>query len=223
MLGFLTGRAPKPKAPVRRPVRLEIERLEARDMPSGGLPVIDSGGSAAPPALTLAVSYNTGKSITLSGQLTNVATVANQEIDITGVATGSTTTDTAGDYTITLTASGLGNVMATEPVSGATAAATLVDAMPMLMSFKAVEGTGDLWTFSGTVTYRTPGIQSVIINLSGAPVSVAGKTISVNSAGTFTTCIQLDGTTDDNGLVNAIAVSPYGTQSNTWSTDVEQT
>jgi hypothetical protein len=201
MFGLLTrasSKAPVASCLVPRRARLRLEELEGRALPS---------------TVTLAVTYGTGKNITLSGVLSNTATVSGQQIDISGVASGTATTDASGDFSVNLTATGLGDVKAvTHDQSSNAATVTLTDQAPVLTAFQATEGTNHVWTLSGTVTYFRY-FASMTINFGGTPVHVQGVTTNADETGHFEVCVQLDGQADDNGLVWAQAVSPWGTTS----------
>jgi hypothetical protein len=204
MLGFLTRRAPRTNGRVRYPVHLGVEPLERRDVPS---------------ALTINISYGSTRMVTVYGVLSDVPNVANQPVTITGKVQGTTATDSLGDYSLTEVADGTGVVTASS--NGASANTSITDLAPVINTFQATEGTGDMWTFSGTVTYRSP--QGLSVVLGGAPVSVPGNSAPVRADGTFSVCIQLNGTPSDNGLVWARTTSPYGLVSNTAYDDVVQT
>jgi hypothetical protein len=206
MFGLLTRK--KKVRPAVRHVRPRLEVLEDRAVPS---------------TVTLNVSYNAGKSITLTGTLTGAPDNANQTILIAGQATGQAVTDSNGNYSITLTASALGNVTAAAmDGSSNTASVTLTDAAPTLTAFTAREGQGDVWTLSGTVTYNRT-VTDVTINFGGAPVSIAGKSTTVNGSGNFTLSVQLNGKQTDNGTASAAGTDAWGTVSNTLTQLILQT
>src|SRR5438105_2027634 len=97
MLGLLTRPRRNTRSHSPRPVCLGLERLETRDCPS---------------TLTAMVTYGSGRSITIAGHLSDTSTPANQTVTISGKAAGTTATNASGNYSTTLTATGLGDVYA---------------------------------------------------------------------------------------------------------------
>jgi hypothetical protein len=199
----------------RPPARLGLEHLERRDTPS---------------TLTVSVSYGIGATITLSGNLTNAPTPGGQLISISGKATGAAATDASGHYSVTLNASGLGEVDAqTSDGSSNVASVTLTDDAPLVSNFIAIREANNVWEFSGTVTYDRPwtGMQVAITgptSLVTIPVSAnsGGNMSSGECTGTFDVCIQLDGTSDANGVYIAQATDFWGTLSNQANYSISQ-
>jgi hypothetical protein len=172
--------------------------------------------------VTLNVTYGSGTAITLTGQLTGIPNVANQSITISGQANGAAITNAKGKFLITLVASGLGNVYAAmSNGSSNTAMVTLTDTAPVITSFQATEGQNGVWTFSGTVTWNR-SFTSMTVNLGGQLVSLQNVSTTANGTGTFSVNVTLDGQPDDNGLATAVAVDPWGLQSNTATATVQQ-
>jgi hypothetical protein len=201
-------RSTKPTATIRRTARLNLEALESRYVPS--------------PVLTLNVTYNGGTNVTLSGNLSGAANVANQQIQLTGQASGSVDTDANGNYSITENASGLGQVTAYCPTASASANATLTDSGATITSFQDIQQPGNIMEFKGTFTYPY-AIQGMTLTLNGAPVDVRNLTYSLGNTGTFDVFVQLDGQADDNGMVGAVITDAWGVNSNTSQVCVEQT
>jgi hypothetical protein len=196
VFGFLTRRARK-RAVSPRPLRLNLETLEARDVPS---------------TLTATVHYNGGTFITLYGHLSDTSTPSGQVVTVWGRAQGQATTDANGNFFLSVVASGLGDVLAKTPDSNIVDT-VLTDTAPQIDSFKAIEGPNHMWTFTGHVVDPSP--QDLVIYLGGQPVSLSGKTINnVDSNGNFSIAIQLNGTTTDNGMAMAQAVDAWGLTSN---------
>jgi hypothetical protein len=206
MFGMLTRtRNPRTRPP--RPIRLGLEVLEARDTPS---------------TLTLGVTYGHSRSITLQGTLDGPAP-AGHTISIMGQASGQVTTDPWGHFSITLNASGLGLVMAmAADGSSNMAQLTLTDTVPVINSFDAIEGPGNIWTLRGTVTYnRYP--EDLVVNFGGQPVSLQGKSIECGYDGSYSLAVQLNGTTTDNGAAVVGTMSPYGLLADTRMDVIHQT
>jgi hypothetical protein len=119
MLGLL--RKPPPISPM-------LEALEDRFCPAVG----------GTPGITLAIAYSMGQQVTLSGTVTDNVSVANLPVQITGAATGSTTTNASGQFNVQLTATALGNVTATVTDSTnatANAVALVQDSPPVITEF----------------------------------------------------------------------------------------
>lgn len=196
----------RPKTPPRH-ARPRLEALEGRDAPS---------------TLTLSVSYGAGRSVTLSGTLGDHPNPSMQQIDFGGQVGGSTWTNMQGQFSVTLAASGLGDVRATaHDGTSNTPTVTLTDVMPTL-TFNASEGTNHVWTFYGHVTYAGRPTQGMLVYLGGAPVSLTNQTAPVDSAGNYVVNVTLNGTTSDNGTASARALTPWGNFSDFMFADVLQ-
>src|SRR5205823_5565015 len=102
MVQLLSPRARGARPADRRPPRLCLESLEARDTPT---------------AITVDVVYGLGRNITLPGAVSDTAQPGGKMVVISGQASGTAVTDTSGNYAVTLGASGLGRVYA-EVVEG---------------------------------------------------------------------------------------------------------
>src|SRR5262245_7139178 len=125
---------PRPRPPMARP---RLEPLADRWIPASM--EFTTGPFAAPPALLLHARYGMGRTVTLSGDLVGVDDVSDITINISGKATGSTTTDVHGHYTITLQATALGIVTATTGDEQLSAQVTLTDEAPVITAFEACE------------------------------------------------------------------------------------
>jgi hypothetical protein len=180
-----------------------------------------AGGS--PGTLTLSISsYGPGKEVTLTGSLSSTSNNANQTITITGVASGTATTDANGDFSVTLNASGLGKVYA-EPANGSAnvATATLTDEPPDVYNFGGAQVNGNLWDFSGTVSWEESW-TSMSGTIVGPPkigtVSITatsdGEMNNGECTGRFSVAILLDGTQATNGNYIAQVKDCWGTLSN---------
>jgi hypothetical protein len=240
MFALISRRIRGRKAPARttspRSVRLGLEALEDRSLPSTltltAMPAPVPAPAPAPmpapapqAALTLAVRYNTGTCITLSGHLMGTATPAGQRIAIRGEATGTAQTDVWGDYTITLTARDLGLVTAqTTEVKSNVASVTLTDVPPCICNFQCVEGPEHRWIFRGKVTYRGPtSLAGLIVTFGGMPNSLKGQSVTTDADGNFTLLITLTCAQRDNGIATVSCISPWGSVSKTAMCDVSQT
>jgi hypothetical protein len=196
MLGLLTC-APRIRKPLRRSTTLFVERLEDRLSPS----------SAATEALSMNVTYDPNKQVTLTGTLMNGSgAIANQTINFGGVVNGTATTNSQGAYSVTLSVSALGQVTAASADGQSnTASATLAGGSPVVNNFDAMpEGSG-LWCFTGSVT-GAPA-QGEVVNFGGIPALV-GKSVNVNADGSF--CYYAIVNSGQGGTATAQAVDWWG-------------
>jgi hypothetical protein len=206
MFDWLARSLRKDASPRTRSVRPSLEALETRDCPS---------------FLTLSVNYGHQRDVTLSGKLSGTPTPAGQSVQLSGEVNGTAITDANGNYSLTLQAAGLGQVLAqTADHLSNIARAILYDNAPMISSFFGVEGADDVWTFTGTVNYRDP--LGLTIDFGGIR-SLNGQTTTVDSTGHFSFTIQLDGTSWDNGTVTAMTTDWWGLQSNMAEDYIHQT
>jgi hypothetical protein len=187
------------KAVGQRYARLRLERLEDRN---------------APATVTLSVTYNLGRSITLSGDLSGgTPSNAFQTINLGGMVGGTTTTNASGHYEATLIARGLGDVTARWAMGPSnTATFTLTDQAPVITEFVATEGQDHVWTLSGTVQYFRYFDQLTIL-FGGQPIDISGKSTTADSTGHFSLTVVLNGQSTDNGTASCQAISPWGTKS----------
>jgi hypothetical protein len=158
----------------------------------------------ASPFLQLGVTYGQQKQITLTGRLVDEAP-GGRTVTFSGAASGSVVTDQYGDFSITLTASTLGNVYASATDSGGhqsnQAAVKLTSAVPKIVNFTAVEGENREFTFSGSV--EDEWSWGLTVQFMGSVSSMNGQRVTVSADGTFTVIMQLNGTTSDNGNLYA--------------------
>jgi hypothetical protein len=175
-----------------------------------------------PSTITLDVVYGEGLNVTLSGTLSGGGY---QLVEFSGAVMGSVWTDANGHYQVTYMAMGLGDIFA-RAMDGTsnTASFTLTDMAPQLLSFSAVEGTDNVWTFSGTFTYFRYW-ESMTVMIYGVPmtISTAGQSTQGTANGYFELVRTLCGTQNDNGTVWAKVLSPFGTVSNVIYDSVSQT
>jgi len=156
-----------------RSVRPQLERLEDRLSPSSMTEM-----------LCLTVTYQPNQQVTLSGQLYNPnGSSGGQTIDFGGAVSGTATTNSQGQYSVTLKASQLGQVTAVSADGlSNTAQATLVSGTPTISNFSAVPEGGGLWLFTGQVSGAPT--QGEVIQFDGL-TALAGKSCNVNSDGMF--------------------------------------
>jgi hypothetical protein len=166
-----------------------------------------------PPSITLTASgQGAGGAITLSGQVTDES-AAGLIVTFRGAVTATAVTDNNGNYSLTTTSWGPGNVTAqTTDVWGLTSnapSAALTNTAPVLSNFTAVPSNGGYWTFQGQVTDEfAPGET---VRLSGIPTlngTSGSTTVTVGSNGWFEYSVQL--TSQDHGCVSAQATDWLG-------------
>ena len=215
MFGLFSRPASKtrPTAPAPR-ARLSLTALESRDCPSGpgGGPTM---GGSAPVITSFDVTYGEQRVVTLSGTVQDT-NPAGLHVGFNGAASGTTTTDSAGHFSLTLTATCLGNVSATATDSlnlmSAPASLTLTSQAPVISNFQGTEGAGDYWTFTGTVADESP--LNLVVYFGGNPVSLQNQSVTVHSDGSFSFGVQLNGTLTDDGTATAQVTDWWGQLSN---------
>jgi hypothetical protein len=173
------------------------------------------GGQGGPTINNLTVTYNGQKNITLSGMVTdNGGSPAGLTVTFTGEAFGTTTTDSSGKFSFTTNALALGAVSAaTTDAAGRTSpTATMVlqAVTPAITNFAAVEGSDEMFTFSGNVSALTPNGLTVTL---GGISSLNGQTATANSNGSFQLIVHLN-SGSDNGTATAQTTDWWGQQSN---------
>lgn len=83
---------------------------------------------------------------------------------------------------------------------------------PQIVSFGAVQVSGGVWDFSGTVIDANP--SGLTVNFGGEPVSLQGKSAVTNGSGNFMFAIQLNTNGSDNGTATAQTTDSQGLTSN---------
>jgi len=91
-----------------------------------------------------------------------------------------------------------------------------VNQPPVISQFSATEGSGGLWTFTGT----SMPVKGFVVTFSGLP-SVSGKTATVAADGTFVLSMFMN--PNENGGVGAVTQDTNGLKSNTALVSVSQT
>jgi hypothetical protein len=129
------------------------------------------------------------------------------------VASGNTTTDAEGDFTVTLVASGLGNVDAqTEDANGVSNVATepLSVPPPQIDSLTYTESRDNTFVICGHVNCQDP--QGLTVNFGGEVVALDGQSATVGADGWFQITITIP--INDNGIFTAQVTDYWGQQSN---------
>lgn len=183
----LLNRTPRTQKPLtRQTANLFLEWLEDRLSPAS----IDPGPLPPPPpppsmeSLTLNVTYLQNRQVTLSGNLTGSSgAIPNETIDLSGAVSGTAVTNAQGAYSVTLTATTLGQVSAASADGMSNIADfTLVSGTPTITNFGAIaEGSG-LWYFFGSVANAPT--QGEVVNFGGIN-ALQGQSVAVSSSGSF--------------------------------------
>ncbi len=158
----------------------------------------------------------------MSGQVTNTPNPGGLCVDFSGVIVGSMLTDANGNFSGTMTANDQGTAYAATgdgQSNIASAAVTDPQAATQMDAISAVEGMGDVWTFSGQLV---GGYQGQSVYLSGIK-DLNNVTTTTDANGNWEYTVRLDGQSDDNGLASAYSADAWGVQSNTQYIDVTQT
>jgi hypothetical protein len=218
------------RAPAKRPrTILQLEALESRDCPSA-LPITPSPGTdsatatapaaiAQPPvndtatSLTVSAMPGPNRTATVTGQVSGNAP-AGLTVTLSGVVSGSVTTNANGTFTWTGPASALGQVQATvTDASGVTVAAftTLTDPPPAIVNFKAISNGYNSWTFTGQVQDAyAPGM---VVQLGGIPsLANSNASATVQANGTFSCTLLLQ--PGEQGFGTAQCSDSWGQSSN---------
>jgi hypothetical protein len=147
--------------------------------------------SVLPPTLTLSLGYGSQRTVTLSGQVSDID-AGSLTITFGGEVSASVVTNPDGTFTLTTQAAGLGNVQAVTTnrwgETSNTAQVTVSATAPVITSFIATMGSDNLWTFSGTVSDKSAA--GLIIYLGGIS-GLSGQTATVGADGTFCVTVQL--------------------------------
>ncbi len=198
-------KAPPVKQNLFRPM---LEQLEDRYCPSTiSLNIMEISSST--------------KMVGLMGQVTNTPSPGGLTVQLGGEVNGTTTTNSSGYFTVGLQAAGLGTVTAqTTDGQSNVAQVTLTDpSPPQITQFSYMEYSNGMYVFEGQVS---GGYQGEVVNLSGLK-DLQGKTATVNSNGSFSIVVHLDGQMDDNGDATAQTSDVWGTNSNVAASWVMQT
>lgn len=165
------------------------------------------GGNTAPSIMSLNSVQVAGQRYRIYGQVAD-NTPASCAVTISGAASGVASCDAQGNFDTTLDVAtpGLITAVASDGAmqSGQTND-TLVNNAPTVSDVMAVQGPGNTWTFSGTVSDEVPA--GIIVSLEGPP-GVNGQTATVNADGTFSVTVTLAPGTS--GYVTATATDQYG-------------
>ena len=197
---------------------LGSEQAVAADAGTGlsSAAVLTSIQNAAPLIQSFSVApTGSGQNVSITGHVQDES-AAGLAVSFAGVASGSATTDAAGNFSLIALASGLGNVTASTSdvwgVASAPATATLSDPGPTVQ-LNAPQVANGMVTISGTVSDLTPGGETIA--LSGV---VSGSAVT-NSSGAFSLTAPYMGA----GTVTATATNVWKQTSAPAQTNVAAT
>jgi hypothetical protein len=178
----------------------------------------------ANPFIMWGVTYGSQRQITVSGKLVDESP-GGRVVTISGVASGTVTTDSMGMFSITLTATSLGTITASATDAAGHASNspifTLTDNAPQITSFACIADTGGWYELKGRVLDESP--NGLTVNFGGAPVSIAGQSCLVLIDGSFDFRVHLNGTQTDEGTATAVVTDWWSLTSNTAYCAVHQT
>ncbi len=164
------------------------------------------------PSVSLSLAYGTRNNVTVSGTVTGLD-VASRNVTIAGVSSGTAVTDDSGNFSLTTTASAVGNITATtvDPwwQSSNTATVTVSSNAPVIEDFGAIHGFGNIWIFRGRVVDESPAGLTIRF---GGLSSLSGRTVTVDDDGTFSFARTLDPMMDGR-TASAIVTDWFGIQS----------
>ena len=133
----------------------------------------------------MAMQTGPNNTLTVSGHVTDMVE-GGAVVTISGVASGTATTDASGNYSLVVQASAQGTITASATdiwglVSTVvqTNYTSQTSQPPVITSFNASLSSGGIWVFTGTVTDQS--LVGLTVTLSG----VVGGTCTVRSDGTF--------------------------------------
>jgi hypothetical protein len=164
--------------------------------------VTDPGGSTSntaqvmvnDPGLSLSVSVAQGprRTVTVTGQV-SCNSPCGLTVTLSGVVSGSVTTNANGTFTYTGPASALGQIQATVTdvwAVTATSSTTLTNKPPTIIDFQAINNGNNSWTFTGQVVDEYAA--GLVVRLGGIPtLDNTGATATVQANGTFSYTISL--------------------------------
>jgi len=222
-----TTKQTKPALSVRRRrITLHVEALEARDCPSAP-PVVEPLASldavrddttparVADPGLSLSLSAvpGPGGTATVSGQVFGASPVGGLTVTLSGVVSGSVTTNADGMFTYTGPASGPGQIQAAvtdAEVKTATSSVTLIISPPTIVNFRAINNGNNNWTFTGQV--QGPYAAGMVVTLAGIPSLGNNVSATVQASGSFYYTVTLQ--PGECGGITANCIDVWGQAAN---------
>jgi hypothetical protein len=146
-----------------------------------------------------------------TGHYSAAGSVSGKTVVVSGQGwSGQATTDSNGNYSVTIPVTKLGNATAkVTQDANATVTTNVRVAAPQINNFTAIQLGGGDWEFKGNIT-GTPDPQGLTINFSGF-TAINGSTTTVLADGTFDVVFDLGNAT---GFVTASTTDWWGQASN---------
>jgi hypothetical protein len=165
------------------------------------------------PAPNLADTVNLGNTADTITGLVLASGIGVQTVSFTGVVTGSTQTDANGNFSYSGAATGYGTItvaLVLSPGGGSSKVGikALPPPPPVLVSFAALAGPNNTWTFSGVVTDQVACMVMVDIGLPNG----SNYDVACDSNGNFSMTVTVP--CGVSGLASAVATDPWGQSSN---------
>ncbi|HLW65297.1 MAG TPA: hypothetical protein VKS79_08260 [Gemmataceae bacterium] len=169
-------------------------------------------GTASPYITITGITYGHQRSITITGEV-----IAEDPdglfVSLGGVVSGSTTTDSNGNFSVALPAAALGNV--TAQIFGANGESNVaVHALsvppPQIDSLAYTEEPGNSFVITGHVNCQDP--QGLTVSFGGQVFALDGKSATVGADGWFQITLTIP--INDNGTYTAQVTDYWGQQSN---------
>jgi hypothetical protein len=154
------------------------------------------------------------RSVTLSGNVSNLQRNGMTTVSFTGVVVSSTTTDVSGHYSFTADASALGTVTASTLDAGGTtitANATVACAPPVISPVGWSRDAGVL-TITGTVTHPDAVGMTINVQAPGIASLQNGATTTADHGGAFVLTANIGAS--EGGSVNVSCTDCWGQSSN---------
>jgi hypothetical protein len=147
------------------------------------------GNSNQPPTVVFELAQHGGHTVLLEGYVTDDGPVGGLPVTFGGVVSGTAITKQNGTFSIILTASSLGWVVANaEDDDGAVSGdywVELENSKPEILNFRATQGTGGSWVISGMVNDEWAP-RLIVVLLSSIP-DLNGRQVKVGGNSTFST------------------------------------
>jgi hypothetical protein len=169
------------------------------------------------PTITLQGTYNGGRSVTLSGSVGGSSSTS-QAVFIGGVGSATVYSDSFGNYSATVTASGLGTVYAwtfNGNLLSQIATWEITDTKPIIENFTSTEISKNVYQFTGNIVAQNPLGN---VKFTSAIIAINGQQVAVGPGGGFTFTVTLG--SQDSGFVYADFTDIWGLAADTVSTYV---
>ena len=165
------------------------------------------------PVLTIWVSGESSGIATINGKLADLDP-ASETVQFSGAASGSVTTDSSGNFSVTVYTANVGNLFASATDLWGQTSNTEEVSVPAdvigIVDFAAIRETSNVWTFEGRVIGAVPG--EVTVQLGGLPSLNSSAPFAVAGDGTFAMTETLGA--NEWGTATALAIDSDDNQSN---------